>query len=200
MRKIIFLFLLITPVLGFGQDDAPNTFRKFGVGIGYHSNSVIGDSIRPLELSLRYRINDRHTLQLYTPLSYKRKSIRYMDDVRKYTLWGIGLGYDYRIYAYSYLNFFAGLSADYQWYQERYDSYFKDRIGTSGSYEVEKTYYYWHKVKGVTLNPNIGLRLSFGRLTSEIRVNVPFSKLRNKAYSYSEETVHFGNTSGEGFF
>lgn len=58
--------------MGFAQTEYSSGFRKIGVGIGYNSNSVIGDSIRPLELSLRYRINDKHTFRVYTPIRLKR--------------------------------------------------------------------------------------------------------------------------------
>jgi len=202
MKRTFFLFLLIFPVLGFAQTNQPSGLKKIGVGIGYNFNSVMSDSIRPIEFSLRYRINDRHTLQLYAPLSYKRSSIRKADDTRKETLWGVGLGYDYTFYTYSHLNFFAGLSADYQWYQTRHDTYYKGpRHLTDGtSYEVERTYYYWHKVNGLVINPNIGMRLSFGSLTSEIRLNVPLSKLRKEAYSFSEEIYNAGSSTSEGLY
>ena len=202
MKRVIFLFLVLLSFTGFAQTNQPSDLKKIGVGIGYNSNSVIGDSVRPLELSLRYRINDRHTLQLYTPLSYKRSSIRNVDDTRKETLWGLGLGYDYTFYTCSSLNFFAGLSADYQWYQIRRDSYYKGpRHLTDGtSYEVERTYYYWHKVKGLTINPNIGIRLSFGHITSEMAINIPLSKLRKEAYSFSEEIDNGGKSTSEGLY
>ena len=202
MKRAIFLLLLILPFMGFGQTSQPSDFKKIGVGIGYNSNSVMGDSIRPLELSLRYRLNARHTLQLYAPLSYKRSSIRNVDDTRKETLWGLGLGYDYTFYTCSSLNFFAGLSADYQWYKVRCDAYSKGPRYTSdgSSYEVEETYFFWHKVNGLVINPNMGVRLSFGNITSEIAINVPLSRLRKEAYAFWEEIVPAGKGSSEMFY
>lgn len=202
MKRAIFLFLLIFPVLGFAQTNQSSDLRKIGVGIGYSSHSVMGDSIRPVELSLRYRINDRHTLQLHAPVSYKRSSIRNMDDTRKETLWGLGLGYDYTFYSCSHLDFFAGVSADYQWCQVRHDAYYKGpkRIADGTSYEIEDTYYYWHKVKGVVIHPNMGIRFSFGNVTSEMAINIPLSKLRKEAYSFREEIVPAGKSTSEGLY
>lgn len=202
MRKTTFLFLLIFPVFGFAQTNQPSDLKKIGIGIGYNSHSVISDSIRPIEFSLRYRINDRHTFQLYAPLNYKKSSIRNVDDTRKETLWGLGLGYDYTFYTYSHLNFFAGASADYQWCQTRHDTYYKGPryVSDDSFYEVERTYYYWYKVNGLVINPNIGIRLSFGSITSEIRMNVPLSKLRKEAYSFSEEIDNGGKSTSEGLY
>ncbi len=196
------LFLLLLPSSGFAQTSSSIDFKKLGVGIGYSSSSVIGDSIRPVKLSFRYRIGDKHTVQLYTPLSYKRSSIRHSDDTRKETLWGLGLGYDYTFHTYTYLDFFVGLNTDYQWYQTRHDSYYKYPIhnvdGTS--YEIEETYYFWHKVNGLVVNPNIGTRLSFGNITSEVVINIPFSKLKKEAYSFYEEIVPAGKSTSEKFY
>lgn len=203
ITTLTLLFLLLLPCAGFAQANSSADFKKFGVGIGYSSNSVIGDSIRPLELSLRYRINDRHILQLYAPLSYKRSSIRDVDDTRKETLWGLGLGYDYTFYSHDHLDFFVGLSADYQWYQIRRDAYQKGPKYSASSdsyYEVEETYYYWNKVRGGIINPNMGIRLSFGNIASEIAINIPLSKLRKEAYSFRKVIEPAARSTYEGLY
>jgi hypothetical protein len=73
MKITTLLFLLIIPFMGFAQMNQPSDFKKLGIGIGYNFHPAMSDSIRPIELSLRYRINDRHTLQVYTPVSYKKQ-------------------------------------------------------------------------------------------------------------------------------
>lgn len=202
MRRATLLFLLIIPFIGFAQVDQPTGFKKFGVGVGYNFHSVMNDSIRPLELSLHYRINDKHKLHLFAPLSYDKKELRNVDDTWKKTLWGIGLGYDYAFYTHSFIGFFAGVSTDYQKYQNRHDKYYKGpRYSSDESlYEVEETYYYWDKVNGLNIVPNIGLRFSLKQLTSEIRLNVPLSRLRKESYSFYKEIYPAGNSTWESLY
>ena len=70
MKKKMILLLWLTSIsfIGFSQD-----FRKVGLGIGYHTTSIVGDSVRPFELSLRYHIDNKHTLQVYAPLWLKKE-------------------------------------------------------------------------------------------------------------------------------
>ena len=70
MKKKMILLIWLTSIsfIGFSQD-----FRKVGLGIGYHTTSIVGDSVRPFELSLRYRIDNKHTLQVYAPLWLKKE-------------------------------------------------------------------------------------------------------------------------------
>ena len=203
MNRIILLFLLSYPILGFSQNDKPTTFKRFGVGIGYSTYSVMSDSIRPIELSLRYRINDKHALQLYTPVSFKRTGVSRINNTRKQSLWGLGLGYDYTIYTYSSVSLFTGLSANYQWYQNRHDKYYKGprySIPDESYYDAEETFYNWYKVRGLTLNPNVGIRLSFGPISTEVQMNLLFSKLRKEAYSFYEEINEGARSVSETLF
>src|SRR5690554_5624425 len=196
------LLLVFLPYTGFAQASSSTDFKKFGIGLGYSFPSFMSDSIRPIELSFRYRINDKHTLQLYAPLSYKKASIRNLDDTRKETLWGLGLGYDYTFYSYDYLSFFVGLSGDYQWYESRrdffaiYDAYYDgDIVG-----KVEKNYFDWKRVNGLSINPGWGIRLIFSRMTIEANMGLSLSMSRHKRYAYSKEIHPASTMEGESFF
>ena len=76
MKKKMILLIWLTSIsfIGFSQD-----FRKVGLGIGYHTTSIVGDSVRPFELSLRYRIDNTHTLQVYAPLWLKKEEQKLKD-------------------------------------------------------------------------------------------------------------------------
>ena len=66
---ILLLCILAMPA------SAQENIKKFGIGLGYHSASIVGDSVRPFDISFRYRINERHTLTLYAPLLKTTKKL-----------------------------------------------------------------------------------------------------------------------------
>lgn len=100
MKKNILFILLFLPFLSYAQKGESDGFRKFGVGVGYSFNSVMDDSIRPIEFSLRYRINNKHTLQVYMPIRLKQSSIFNVNDKRKL------MGHGIRVRLRSILLFF----------------------------------------------------------------------------------------------
>lgn len=186
MKKNVFLLFLLIPFIGTAQNEYSVRTHKLGIGIGYSGKSVINDSIRPVELSFRYRMNDRHTFQLYAPLSYKRRSIRGADDTRRETLWGVGAGYDYTFFTYDKFGFFAGLGGDYQWFENRkdycrlYDVYEEQEF----VYTKEEVSYYWDKIKGVAVIPNIGIRFLTPKVTTELKLNIPINYVKKDSYSF----------------
>lgn len=162
--------------------------ERFGMALEYGFYSLIGDSVRPVNLSFRYKMRDKHTFQLYVPLSFKRSHIRKTSNVRKETVYGIGIGYDYTFVSYSLFDFFAGIKADYRWYQSRYDRYSvypvykEDKI----AYEQKEEFYYRDKVNGISLTPNAGIRVSAGRVATELLMDISINRLERDAYSFTE--------------
>ena len=101
------LMFLITGT-SHAQAEQPAQKHRLGIGLGYNFNSVMGDSIRPAEISLRFQINDKHTLQAYVPIGFNRLSTQDgTNDVKKQTLWDVGIGYDYTFYTSTHLIFFC---------------------------------------------------------------------------------------------
>lgn len=222
MKKKMILLIWLTSIsfIGFSQD-----FRKVGLGIGYHTTSIVGDSVRPFELSLRYRIDNKHTLQVYAPLWLKKEEQKLKDakpnfmkqedyDMYNHTwsrsLWGIGVGYDYAFFSYSLLDFFAGVSADFQWYEYREDSHYMyygliqgvvDRpLVYEDFYKEERLSYYWDRIKGVSVIPNMGIRFITPKLTVEGKINLNMSQLNKKAYYSSETKAWYSSTTWESFY
>lgn len=196
MRKITLLFLLMLPFIGFAQNEQSAKQNKFGVGLGYNFNPVMGDSIRPIELAFRYRMGNKHTFELYTPLYFNKVNTKDgTNDVKKQTLYGIGFGYDYTFYTHSNLNFFAGISADYQWYQSRWDFH---RINETEN--TDWTYYEWRKIEGISIKPNIGIRLDFERVTVESKIGITGTFSRHNRYSYSHKKYPASENESEMFF
>lgn len=204
--KKVFLLLLIIPVIGYTQE-----FRKWGVGVGYRTTSIVGDSVRPFEISFRYRISDKHTVQVYAPLwlkKYKHNNQLNKPDFMKqehydifnhtwtHSLWGVGVGYDYSFYSYSYFNFFAGVSADFQEYKYKEDYHNIDYKLAHAVYNRPTVYedyykeevitYYWNKTNGINLIPNTGIRFSTSKITAEAKINICLSYL-SKSARYSSK-------------
>lgn len=196
MKKLTLLFFILLPYIGYAQTEQPVKQHMFGVGLGYNLNSVMGDSIRPMELSLRYRLNNKHTFEVYTPIFFNKVHTKDgTNDVKKQTLLGVGIGYDYTFYTHSYLNFFAGISADYQWYQNRWDFH---RMNVQEN--KDWVYYEWNKLNGINVKPNIGLRFSFTHLDFESKINLFISKTHHERYAYSEKTFLYSSMISEVFF
>ena len=203
---LVFLWAMCTPI--FAQEN----FRRIGIGIGYYSSSIVGDSVHPFELSVRYRINSKHTVQLYTPLWIRREKglLRgpkenfvkqehhdMYNETWTHSLWGIGVGYDYTFYSYSGFNVFTGCNLDFQKYEYRYDLKHMlyqllhpvyDREPVFEDHVVaEINFFYWDRVKGANFIPHIGIRFLTPRLSIEGKLSLCMSWLHKKAYSYGYE-------------
>lgn len=202
--------ILLTCVLTISFILSAQDFRKFGIGVGYSTSSIVGDSVSPFELSLRYRINDKHTIQMYAPLWLKQDKQVQGDDKPDYmkqehldmfnhtythSLWGMGAGYDYTFYSYFLFNFFTGVNADFQWYEYREDSrymYYGLIQAVSRPtvyddyYKEERLSYYWDRVKGISIVPNTGIRFSTPKLTAEAKINLYVSRLNKQAYYFGK--------------
>ncbi len=208
MKKKMILLIWLTSIsfIGFSQD-----FRKIGIGFGYHTTSIVGDSVRPFELSLRYRIINKHTLLVDAPLWLKKdnQKIEHWADFTKaehkkmykqiytHSLWGIGLGYDYTFYSYSQFNFFTGISTDFQRYEYRNDYYDINYIQLGpidnrppvydDFYKKIETSYYWDRKTGISIIPNTGIRFVTEKIAVEAKLGLYFSKFDMEAFYLGKE-------------
>lgn len=223
MKTKMILFIVLILPFNYGQAQEEN-FRKFGIGVGYHTSSIVGDSVKPFEVSLRYRIDNKHTLQVYAPLWLKRDKLLRSDpkpdymkqehyDIDNFTwkhqLWGVGIGYDYAFYSYSALDFFAGLSADFQWYEYREDRHYVNYNLIEGItrppvfedfYISEHQAYYWNRKKGISLIPNLGVRFVTPKLTVEGKLNLYASQFNKKVYYFNEVIYPYTSSTWQSFY
>ena len=127
--KLTFLFLVLVSLANAQSDDYYYTVDQpmFGIGVGYNFVSIVGNDVRPVEVSFRYRINNNNMLQLYVPFLHQNDDftsqghpdIELIDtslDSKK-RLYGVGLDYDYALQTFSALDFVVGLRAEYQLYK-----------------------------------------------------------------------------------
>ena len=207
IKPLIFLLCILAM-----PASAQENIKKFGIGLGYHSASIVGDSVRPFDISFRYRINERHTLTLYAPLwikndkevepkVYEVPSYARKEDMEKHKattklfLWGIGIAYDYSFYQLSHFTFFAGAKIDYQEYKDRNDLQYVSYTllhevhGRDYEYgelrEEDVTLYEWNRASALSLTPNAGVLFTKSRLVIEGAFNLAISRLIRKVYGFS---------------
>lgn len=126
------------------------------------------------------------------------------------SLWGIGIGYDYTFHSYSVLDFFAGVSLDYQSYEYREDETYMyygliegvyDRSPVyEDFYKEERSYYYWDRVRGISVFPNSGLRFSTSKFCVEAKFGLYCSRIYKKAYAFDRRKALYSEWKGESFY
>lgn len=201
MKYLKFLILLMLPFVGFAQNDKPTKQHKFGVGLGYNFNSVMGDTIRPFEVSLRYKLNDKHTFQIYMPFMKSTSTFRTewasyhyiqtIKDVKKKAI-GVGIGYDYVPVSLLFFDLLIGIRAEYASY------YHETNIINHSLWQDNRAYdntFYSKKNNYFAVIPNVGVGMKWHEVYFDARFMMSgyfFDKQINPIIStevkYPEET------------
>ena len=176
--KITLLFLLIAFIAN-AQYDYYNNQTQLGVGIGSNLVSVVGDDVKPTEISMRFRINRKHILQLYMPYlkqndTFKSKGDPEMGLIKtslntKKRLYGIGLDYDYALHSFSSLDFVVGLRAELQLYQYR-TRLTNTKFSSGSNYSDIEFTYHNKETRNHIVSPSAGLRLNLNRFSIDAKV------------------------------
>ena len=179
--KLTLLFILIASFVH-AQYDYPYNESMFGLGVGYNFHSIVGDDVRPIELSFRYRINDDHMLQLYAPILrqddlFKSKGHAEMELVdtsldSKKRLYGIGVDYDYVLQSFFFLDVVIGLRAEYQFYKYRTtltNSYRWVKTQSGGGFNSVDITFRDRQSRNYVVSPNAGLRMRFNRFSIDAK-------------------------------
>lgn len=191
MKQRLTLLLLLIASVAHAQYDYYYDGPMFGVGAGYNFASVVGDDVRPFEISLRYRINNDNLLQLFVPFlwqndAYKSQNHPEMElidislDTKK-RLYGIGVDYDYALQRYSSLDFVIGLRAEYQRYEYLSNLANNHRLGDTqlddGLYPVDLRYRN-KKTNNYIISPNIGMRFNLYRFSVDAKFLLSMLSMR----------------------
>lgn len=190
--KLTLLFLILFASLAHAQyyydfDEGP----MFGLGVGYNFVSMVGDDVRPVEVSFRYRINDDHLLQLVVPFlhqnddftSQEHPDMELIDtsiDSKK-RVYGAGLDYDYALQRFSSLDFVIGMRVEYQLYQYRtnlVNRYSKFDSDLSENYQATDISYSDKKTNNFIFSPNVGMRLKLNRFAVDAKFLLSFISRR----------------------
>ena len=168
--RLTLLFLLIASIT-YAQYDYNyyDNQTQVGVGIGGNLLSVVGNDVKPSEISMRLRVNRKHTMQLFFPVykqtdSFKSKENTQIELINtsvdtKKSLYGVGLDYDYALQSYSSFDFIVGLRAEFQLY--KYRTELTNWHPSSNNYtnlEITDTE---KETTNYLISPNAGFRLNF---------------------------------------
>lgn len=182
--KLTLLFIFIISLIHAQNDDYYYTIDQpmFGLGIGYNFVSIVGNDVRPFEVSFRYRINNNNMLQLYVPFLHQNDDftsqghpdIELIDtslDSKK-RLYGVGLDYDYALQTFSALDFVVGLRAEYQLYKYTTlltNNYSKTNAGTAESFDATDLTSLNKKTRNYIVSPNVGMRLYLNKFAIDAK-------------------------------
>lgn len=175
--RITLLFLLITLIANAQYDYYYHQPTVVGGGVGSNLVSVIGNDVRPVEVSLRVRINRKHTLQLFTPIFKQTDSFNSKDNTdagfihsflkTKKSLYGIGVDYDYALHTFSSLDFVVGLRAEFQLY--KYRTELTNHHPPKNNYHNIELTHRSEETTNYLITPNAGLRLNFNKFTVDAK-------------------------------
>ncbi len=202
--KLLTLLFLSIASLSFAQysdyGKYPNPYGEsgFGIGVGYNLNAVVGKEMRPVELSLRYRIYNQHMLQLYVPLFQQTNSFKSDDATSdlintsletKKQLFGIGFDYDYALYSYSSLDFVVGARFEYALSKDRSNLSNKfvmtdantgtDRTDIEDSFREKST-------TNFVVTPNAGFRLRLNKVYVDAKFLLSMLSMRGDLEKQTE--------------
>ena len=173
MKSRTTLLLLLIAFITHAQDSYYHNQTQVGAGIGSNLVTIVGDDVKPTEISMRFRIHRYHTLQLVIPIFKQSDSFRSRDNAQiplvntslstKKSLYGIALDYDYALHTYSLFDFIVGVRADFQHYKYRTNLANKHPI--VNNYINQELTHTQKKTSNYLISPNAGLRLNLGNLS-----------------------------------
>ena len=191
--KLTLLFICIVSLAHAQYDDYYYTVDQpmFGLGVGYNFVSMVGNDVRPVEVSFRYRINSNNMLQLYVPFLHQNDDFTSQGhpDIElvntsldsKKRLYGIGLDYDYVLQTFSALDFVIGLRAEYQLYKyttNLTNNYMKATEGLTNTYNATDMTSMYKKTRNYIISPNVGMRLYFNKFAIDAKFLLSMISMR----------------------
>lgn len=186
MKKLFLLGLVIAmiPIFAYSQSSGKaEKTNRFGIGVGYSFNNLFGDSIHPVELTFKYKINEKHSVYLNVPFRLSKKSSNNSDEnntidwSERNDLYGIGGGYDYSVPVCTHLEGFVGIGFEYL----HLNNHRKGNVLVTNSENeiIRKSHSkFSHNKKAYSLLPQMGIKYTIGHFETEMRYKVYISKTR----------------------
>ena len=173
MKSRTILLLLLIAFTTHAQDSYYHNQTQVGAGIGSNFVTIVGDNVKPTEISMRFRIHRHHTVQLIIPIFKQSDSFNSRDILQtplvntslstKKSLYGIGLDYDYALHTYMLLDFVVGLRADFQHY--RYRTNLANKHPIVNNYINQELTHTQKKTSNYLIAPNAGVRFNLGNFS-----------------------------------
>ena len=194
MKKLFLLGLVIAmiPIFAYSQSSGKaEKTNRFGIGVGYSFNNLFGDSIHPVELTFKYKINEKHAVYLNVPFRLSKKSSNFNYSLSssegnmnaRNNLYGIGGGYDYNVPVCTHLEGFVGIGFEYL----HLDILTKNNLLTKNEKNevIHNSHYkYSNNRKAYSLLPQMGLRYTIGHFETEVRYKLYMAKIRDTMDEY----------------
>ena len=77
MKSRLTLLLLLIAFTTHAQDSYYHNQTQVGAGIGSNFVTIVGDNVKPTEISMRFRIHRHHTVQLIIPIFKQSDSFKF---------------------------------------------------------------------------------------------------------------------------
>lgn len=208
MKRFLFL-LLFLPFVAFGQDKyAPSKENKWGIGVGYRFGTMFDYAPDPIEVSLQYRMDGKHTIYATYGFSIQRgfnnrepivdQADNYLKENNTwYNSNGIEVGYNYNMYIKKGFSLFGGAGLNFTCYKTGKEHIVADWDNTEDYiyyYDIEKSLTHWY---AYSLAPHVGVRYTYKHIEGEIRYSVYLSMLHPKSTDIDE--TYNNNEHGEAF-
>ena len=191
MKKLVFFLLLLLPVAATSKNfnnDVPK--HRVGISAGYNFKNILGDTLRPFEISLKYQFKGRHTFHFSVPFYYSiyrtdyigapdQHGLQYTDRNKRRMY--VGVGYDYAIPVYKFISGFFGGEFEYSRMYVTYlgDIYVEGEMNSMWNSEVlHKTY---------SIIPYMGIRFSYKHWEAELKYELYLSRINPHIKSYYKE-------------
>ena len=84
MKSRLTLLLLLIAFTTHAQDSYYHNQTQVGAGIGSNFVTIVGDNVKPTEISMRFRIHRKHTLQLIIPIFKQSDSFKSRETYYKH--------------------------------------------------------------------------------------------------------------------
>jgi hypothetical protein len=193
-RKTLLVLSLLTFVsMGvFAQESTRQWSEngRFGIGVGYNFRNVprSAKAMRPMEFSLKYSINNKHSIYANIPLYIKDKHDMLYNAIKEewvkseipQRLYGGGLGYNYNIIRKNNFSEFIGLGFDYFHSKEQKKWWEGESTDSQNIYAI---------------SPQFGAEYRFDHFKVELKYEYHLSRVREKIIFDSVENER--NNSSE---
>ena len=173
---LLLFFIVFFPLLSFGQAEKARFLDKWSIGGGYN---FLHRSKNPfdkgtIELSVKYRLTNRHSFYLTFPLyfeNHKREQgdfqLVVFDDPWLYRIWGTALGYNYTVFGRKGLSVFIGIGFDFKRDYSQYKDYHYVDDNQGNKKEDHDLREYQNNAYGVS--PQAGLSYRYGHLGCDLK-------------------------------
>lgn len=183
------LLLALLPLSAFSQEEKGKFLDKWAIGAGYNFLNDPDDPEDPFdkrmfELSVKYRLTDKHSFYLMIPLyvensKKKRKKWNSSNAIPcLHRIWGTELGYNYTVFDWKNLRAFGGIGLSYL-HSRRDSKYLTEWVGEWGNKRPTDYYIFNRKYNAFGLSPQVGIAYQFRHIECELKYKYSLCRMES---------------------